>query len=1020
MRKLGSLVVLLVLLVGTPIVLFRLGYYTRDRLNVWAPADFRVLLGLLTLAGWTAWAVFMLSAVVEAVRILTRGRIAIRLPGLALPQALAGTLLTAILLSTAGPTVISVASTLGVSPAPVASAAGTAPAASQGQKGQGQRTSVLHHAAATTKGAHTVVHLVASGDDLWSLAERYYGSGGAWRTIVNANPDLLAADPTADLAPGTALAIVNPTAVALAAETPAPAATTQDYTVQKGDTLWHLAEERLGDGRRYPELQQLNADQISDPDYIETGWVITLPVAPDAAPAPAPAPPPAPSPAPIPTPAPPPTPAPATPAPVAPAPVADAPGVLDSIAIRVALGGLAAMAAGGVLGSVLARRRERAASRELGRTFPPADAELRRFETALGLADEPEPVDAPDLFGDTLRPDQPAATVHRDVLGRVDLVDRAMRLLAESWWRDRVRPPRLRRALLGDESLEFTFDEDPPTLPPPFEKDAGAHAVRVPWASLRDAETPEHGVAFPGLVTLGQDDTGRLVMVDVVTWGVLAVDGDRPGLPDVSLSAMIVELSCSPWADELSLRVVTRDPGFVDAAAIEQVRRLPDASAGVADLERHFRERGALLTLAEHSYDSLRLDPDRADAWAPIVYLFEDAPDAAQLARIRLAVDGDRLGLAAVLPLTDATAASEPAPAPERPRLRLTRDAATAAPRGVLEPAGIAVAAQTIEPEARESIVRLFTDARSTASAPAFWWRDNALVPDSPATSTDLHGTPSAAADAPDTDLRHADADAGPDISSLKLRALRAVGGPRLRLFGEVRLEGAAGPPPNKAPRRCLEYCGWLLDHPGATASEMAAALFVTEGTRRSNLSRLRAWLGVSSDGKPYLPDAYTGRITLHPDVSSDWADVRRLVADGVNQTQPARLRAALALVDGAPIADAAPGEWAWADRLRTEMAELVRDAAVVLARAERVRGDLDAARWACARGRLVANDDEMLGRELMLIADAAGNPEVVSAELRRLSRAAASRGADLDPETVELGQQLLEGALRLALRQSS
>ena len=195
------------------------------------------------------------------------------------------------------------------------------------------------------------------------------------------------------------------------------------------------------------------------------------------------------------------------------------------------------------------------------------------------------------------------------------------------------------------------------------------------------------------------------------------------------------------------------------------------------------------------------------------------------------------------------------------PGLRFTtafsRDAATAALRGVLEPAGIAVAAQTIEPEARESIVRLFTDARSTASAPAFWWRDNALVPDSPATSTDLHGTPSAAADAPDTDLRHADADAGPDISSLKLRALRAVGGPRLRLFGEVRLEGAAGPPPTKAPRRCLEYCGWLLDHPGATASEMAAALFVTEGTRRSNLSRLRAWLGVSSDGKPYLPDAY-------------------------------------------------------------------------------------------------------------------------------------------------------------------
>ena len=45
-----------------------------------------------------------------------------------------------------------------------------------------------------------------------------------------------------------------------------------------------------------------------------------------------------------------------------------------------------------------------------------------------------------------------------------------------------------------------------------------------------------------------------------------------------------------------------------------------------------------------------------------------------------------------------------------------------------------------------------------------------------------------------------------------------------------------------------------------------------------------------------------------------------------------------------------------------------------------------------------------------MRIADAAGRPDEVSAVLRRLGRAAASRGVDLDPETVELGQRLLEG----------
>ncbi|HOU91188.1 MAG TPA: LysM peptidoglycan-binding domain-containing protein, partial [Polyangiaceae bacterium] len=1021
MRKLGSLVVLTTLLVGTPIVLLSLGYYTWDRLNVWTPADFRVVLVLLTLAGWASWAMFALSALLECVRIGTGGRIAIRLPGLALPQTLAGTLLTAILVSTAGPAGTSVAAGPAITSTPVAGSAAaeshaavraTAPAASPAPA----RAVALHHAAEATRDAHTVVHVVASGDDLWSLAERYYGAGGSWRQIVAANPDLLAADPTADLVDGIALAIVNPTAVSLAAQTPAP---TEAYTIEKGDTLWHLAEERLGDGRRYPELQRLNADQISDPDHIETGWVIALPEAPDAAPPPAPAPALAPEPEATPapaasTPTPAPTPAPtSTPTPSAqpttqpetaastPAPAAapDAPNVFDSVALRATLGGLAALAASGVLGSVLARRRERAASRELGRTFPAPEAELRRFETALGLAD------APDQADDTLPPDRLRDAVRRDDLDRVELVAKAMRKLAGSWWQARVRPPRLRRALLGGELLEFQFEEDPPALAAPFEVDADARVARVPWQALRLAAASDHGVAYPGLVTLGQDESGRLVMVDVVTWGVLAVDGDRPGLPDVSLSAMIVEFSCSPWAGELSLRVITRDPAFVDAAALEQVRRLPDAAAGVADLERRFRERHALLTLAERGYDSLRLDPDRADAWAPIVYVFEEAPDAAQLARIRLAVDGDRLGLAAVLPLTDATAASDPAPAPERPRLHLTRSAPSAAPLGVLEPTGIAVSAQTIEPEARDSIVRLFADARSSATAPAFWWHDNALVAASPVTASEPAVGLDAAAD------RSAD---DPVATTLQRRMLRAVAGPRLRLFGDVRLEGAAGQPPAKAERRCLEYCGWLLTHPGATASEMTAALFVTDGTRRSNLSRLRSWLGGSPEGEPYLPEAYSGRIALHPDVSSDWAELRRLVAAGVDQTPPGRLRAALALVDGAPLADAAPGEWAWADGLRGEMAELVRDAAVVLARAERARGDLDAAGWACARGRLVAPDDELLGRELMLIADAAGRPDEVSAVLKRLDRAAASRGVDLDPETVELGQLLLEGAPRV------
>ena len=39
---------------------------------------------------------------------------------------------------------------------------------------------------------------------------------------------------------------------------------------------------------------------------------------------------------------------------------------------------------------------------------------------------------------------------------------------------------------------------------------------------------------------------------------------------------------------------------------------------------------------------------------------------------------------------------------------------------------------------------------------------------------------------------------------------------PLLQLIGPVELLGARGTPPSRAARQCLEYCAWLLEHPGA------------------------------------------------------------------------------------------------------------------------------------------------------------------------------------------------------------
>ena len=120
-----------------------------------------------------------------------------------------------------------------------------------------------------------------------------------------------------------------------------------------------------------------------------------------------------------------------------------------------------------------------------------------------------------------------------------------------------------------------------------------------------------------------------------------------------------------------------------------------------------------------------------------------------------------------------------------------------------------------------------------------------------------------------------------------------------------------------------------------------------------------------------------------------------------------------LELVRGAPLADAAPGQWRWAEELRTDMASVARDAGVLLTRWAIDHRDLDLARWAAARALLAAPEDELLLVERIHTEHLAGNTGEVERLVRWVTSQARVLGVDLAPETIDACQQVMEGRTR-------
>ncbi|MBB2921321.1 LysM peptidoglycan-binding domain-containing protein [Cellulomonas cellasea] len=211
-----------------------------DALN--QPDDGSLLLGLLAVIAWAGWAAFTASAVIETVASL-RHIPAPSLPLLSWAQHLAGTLVTTagLLLTTAAPV--------------IGSSAGTPP--------------VIATAPASAEGTHD--------SSMTGSSRAMTGSG---RAATEADPTMTG--PATD-APTAS----PPTAPPAAIKDDVGAGQAPNYpvvTVERGDTLWSLAERHLSSGHRYTEIRDLNLGQpqpdgrsLTDSHWIYPGWHLHLP-----------------------------------------------------------------------------------------------------------------------------------------------------------------------------------------------------------------------------------------------------------------------------------------------------------------------------------------------------------------------------------------------------------------------------------------------------------------------------------------------------------------------------------------------------------------------------------------------------------------------------------------------------------------------------------------------------------------------------------------------------------------------
>jgi nucleoid-associated protein YgaU len=1005
--------------------------------------DGTLALGFIKVVAWAAWAFLTLSILLELIS-RARGIRVPRMPGLRLPQSAArGLVSTAMLLFIAAPMSVQGAPPAAAAPATAAMVPVVISTPNlAGGHNQTISTSTAGHSASAPDVARstpkvetppaTVKHTVLRGETLWSIASDHLGAGDRYPQIAALNTDVLGHRP-GFLKPGWVLNL--------------PAGDQQGQrgehtvTVHRGDTLWEIAQEELGDPSRYPEIfeasqstTQPGGAHLADPDVIDVGWTLTIPAATTSAKSSGPKPgkadhvpgrsgpaagtqgtrkPHPGAPDPVST-----RPAPArrTLAPVesgeanpsasqyqnpeaatAGEDTPSAPWMLEGLA------GAGTILAGSMLLLLRRRRRAQFRARRPGRTIA-----------------VPEPVLAPVEKTLTASGSRSAPTV--------ELMDAVLRRLATRQSATGENMPHVAAVELiaGGLVLHLSQAQD---LPAPWQ----GSEDRMRWGCPTGVDLDEVGphepdqpAPYPLLVTIGASDDDDAWLLNCEDLAAITITGDPTYGQDFA-RYLAAELACNPWSREVTVdcvgiaaeiapmnsqRVRYHDGGSDLAAEV-----LTDA---VATIDRvaalgHDVTTARAAQLGDDTWPSRLLMVDAAGtetpAMAQLLRLVDEHPGRTATCVVLV---GDRAETPGVV--VDVTArgrVSVPHAGLDLVAAGLTSDEAQGC-AALLAQSEDLVDVEIPHDQFAEVGWRSYSNGagalRSEHTLPrdtpdevvdepvesVLGGLDEEYLRDGATTAEDLSALAPLVPTRVRAELEDADPTLDADVDSWFAGDCDL---PRLTLLGPVGAR-TRGDAVAVAQRKAyfIEILAYLGTRPhGATPAQLADAFGITVGRARTGIKTVRDWLGVNPrTGQKHLPDARQSTAAKAAGVGVyqvngllvDADLFRRLRvrgeargADGITD-----LRRALTLVGGQPFDQLRTGGWSWlheGDRLDQHMLCAVVDVAHIVTTSALKSGDFGQARAAAELAALAAPHEEIPRLDLAAVAAAEGHAREAERILR-------------------------------------